>query len=41
MAKKLVEKNASGDVERWGVEIPSTGYPYWMSRRSPSRTARS
>jgi sn-glycerol 3-phosphate transport system substrate-binding protein len=30
MAKKLVKKNASGDVERWGVEIPSTGYPYWM-----------
>lgn len=30
MAKKLVKKNAHGDVERWGVEIPSTGYPYWM-----------
>lgn len=29
MGKKLVKK--SGDqVDRWGVMIPSTGYPYWM-----------
>ena len=29
MGKKLVKK--SGDqVERWGVMVPSTGYPYWM-----------
>jgi sn-glycerol 3-phosphate transport system substrate-binding protein len=26
----LVKKDASGKVERWGVMIPSTGYPYWM-----------
>lgn len=30
MGKKLVKKDASGNVQRWGVMIPSTGYPYWM-----------
>jgi len=30
MGQKLVKKDASGQVERWGVMIPSTGYPYWM-----------
>ena len=30
MGKKLVKKDASGQVKRWGVMIPSTGYPYWM-----------
>jgi sn-glycerol 3-phosphate transport system substrate-binding protein len=29
-AAKLVKKDASGNVTRWGVEIPSTGYAYWM-----------
>jgi sn-glycerol 3-phosphate transport system substrate-binding protein len=29
-AEKLVKKDASGNVVRWGIEIPSTGYPYWM-----------
>ncbi|WP_413700568.1 ABC transporter substrate-binding protein [Psychromonas sp. KJ10-10] len=29
-ASKLVKKSASGETERWGVMIPSTGYPYWM-----------
>jgi len=29
-AKKLTKKDASGNVTRWGVHIPSTGYPYWM-----------
>lgn len=29
-AKKLVKKDASGNVTRWGIEIPSTGYGYWM-----------
>ncbi len=28
--KKLVTKDASGNVQKWGVMIPSTGYPYWM-----------
>lgn len=30
MGKKLTKRDASGKVERWGVSIPSTGYPYWM-----------
>jgi len=30
VSKKLVKKDASGNVSRWGVEIPSTGYGYWM-----------
>jgi len=30
MGKKLVKKNASGQVERWGVRIPSSGFPYWL-----------
>lgn len=30
MAAKLVKKDASGNVTRWGVMVPSTGYPYWM-----------
>ena len=29
MAAKLVKKDA-GNVTRWGVMVPSTGYPYWM-----------
>ena len=30
MSQKLVKKDASGNVTRWGVQIPSTGYAYWM-----------
>jgi sn-glycerol 3-phosphate transport system substrate-binding protein len=30
MAAKLVKKDSSGNVTRWGVMVPSTGYPYWM-----------
>jgi len=30
MASKLVKKDASGNVSRWGVMVPSTGYAYWM-----------
>jgi sn-glycerol 3-phosphate transport system substrate-binding protein len=30
MSGKLVVRDAAGKVTRWGVEIPSTGYPYWM-----------
>lgn len=28
--KKLTQKDASGNVTRYGVMVPSTGYPYWM-----------
>jgi sn-glycerol 3-phosphate transport system substrate-binding protein len=30
MAGRLVKKDASGNVQRWGVMVPSTGYAYWM-----------
>jgi sn-glycerol 3-phosphate transport system substrate-binding protein len=30
MATKLVKKDAAGNVTRWGVMVPSTGYAYWM-----------
>lgn len=30
MGKKLVKRDANGQVVRWGLSIPSTGYPYWM-----------
>lgn len=30
MGKKLVTKDAAGKMTQWGLEIPSTGYPYWM-----------
>jgi len=30
LSQKLVKKDASGNVTRWGVMIPSTGYTYWM-----------
>lgn len=30
MGKKLVIKDDAGKVTQWGLEIPSTGYPYWM-----------
>jgi sn-glycerol 3-phosphate transport system substrate-binding protein len=29
-AQKLTKKDASGNVTRWGLHIPSTGYAYWM-----------
>ncbi|HYX66801.1 MAG TPA: ABC transporter substrate-binding protein [Burkholderiales bacterium] len=30
MAAKLVKKDSGGNVSRWGVSVPSTGYAYWM-----------
>ncbi|MEE4608479.1 MAG: ABC transporter substrate-binding protein [Desulfobacteraceae bacterium] len=30
MGQKLVKRDAGGQVTRWGLSIPSTGYPYWM-----------
>lgn len=29
-AKKLTLKDASGKVTQWGVQIPSSGFPYWL-----------
>ena len=28
--KKLTKKDASGNVSQWGLEIPSSGFPYWL-----------
>ncbi|MBS0247240.1 MAG: ABC transporter substrate-binding protein [Proteobacteria bacterium] len=28
--KKLIKKDASGNVTQWGIEIPSSGFPYWL-----------
>ena len=28
--KKLTVKDDSGNVKQWGVEIPSSGFPYWL-----------
>ena len=29
-AEKLTKRDASGKVTQWGVQIPSTGFPYWL-----------
>lgn len=29
-AQKLTKRDASGKVTQWGVEIPSSGFPYWL-----------
>ncbi len=29
-ATKLTRKDASGKVTQWGVQIPSSGFPYWL-----------
>ncbi len=28
--QKLVKKDDNGNVTRWGVRIPSSGFPYWL-----------
>lgn len=28
--EKLTKRDASGNVARWGVQIPSSGFPYWL-----------
>ncbi|MQY43709.1 extracellular solute-binding protein [Epibacterium sp. SM1969] len=30
MGKALTVKDASGNVDQWGVRIPSSGFPYWL-----------
>jgi sn-glycerol 3-phosphate transport system substrate-binding protein len=30
MARKLTVRDASGKVTRWGIQIPSSGFPYWL-----------
>lgn len=29
-AQKLTKKDAGGKVTQWGVQIPSSGFPYWL-----------
>ena len=29
-ARKLTKKDASGNVAQWGVQVPSSGFPYWL-----------
>jgi len=29
-AQKLTQRDAAGNVTRWGVQIPSSGFPYWL-----------
>ena len=29
-ATRLTRKDAAGKVEQWGVQIPSSGFPYWL-----------
>src|SRR6266850_983200 len=29
-AKKLTKRDAGGNVTRWGVQVPSSGFPYWL-----------
>jgi sn-glycerol 3-phosphate transport system substrate-binding protein len=28
--KKLTKKDAAGNVTTWGVQVPSSGFPYWL-----------
>ena len=30
MAAKLTKRDAAGNVTQWGVQIPSSGFPYWL-----------
>ena len=29
-AQKLTKRDASGKVTQWGMQIPSSGFPYWL-----------
>jgi sn-glycerol 3-phosphate transport system substrate-binding protein len=30
MGKQLTKRDASGNVATWGVQVPSSGFPYWL-----------
>ncbi len=30
MGQKLTRKDASGKVTQWGIQVPSSGFPYWL-----------
>ena len=29
-ARKLTKRDAGGNVSQWGVQVPSSGFPYWL-----------
>ena len=29
-AQKLTKRDAAGNVSQWGIQIPSSGFPYWL-----------
>jgi sn-glycerol 3-phosphate transport system substrate-binding protein len=29
-ARRLTKRDASGNVSQWGVQVPSSGFPYWL-----------
>ena len=29
-ARKLTRRDAGGNVSQWGLEVPSSGFPYWL-----------
>ncbi|HMH77516.1 MAG TPA: ABC transporter substrate-binding protein [Candidatus Udaeobacter sp.] len=29
-ARKLTKRDAGGNVTQWGLEVPSSGFPYWL-----------
>jgi sn-glycerol 3-phosphate transport system substrate-binding protein len=31
-AQKLTKRDASGKVTQWGVQIPASGFPYWLGQ---------
>jgi sn-glycerol 3-phosphate transport system substrate-binding protein len=30
LARKLTKRDAGGHVTQWGVQVPSSGFPYWL-----------
>jgi len=30
LAKKLTKRDAGGNVTQWGIQVPSSGFPYWL-----------
>ncbi len=30
MAEKLTKRDAAGNTSQWGVQVPSSGFPYWL-----------
>ena len=30
MGQKLTKKDAAGNVTQWGIQVPSSGFPYWL-----------